>query len=294
MLLVEAAIHDGNHFSPKSLDHHLRWPGMYNLHRAGLHIGSSQHFLFKDHCRIPHQNPRPRITPHLANITSNCHSEFTASRRQLILHIAFASDGNLLIISTEDGRVIRVFHVKPVPSVLRGIFVGGSGELDVGCVVAKPWHVYNLRRGRTSAVVDGISASEDGRWSNGQFVCWWLICMVVSLICGSPHKVDFTARYKQRPRATVNELEEFLLPQEDFETCNPLSWWAGRRSQFRNVSFRPWHAFCARYVQILARMFDFLRSLLLGSAVAVKRIFSGGRDTISLRRASLNQTQFVP
>ena len=30
-----------------------------------------------------------------------------------------------------------------------------------------------------------------------------------------------------------------------------------------------------------------LMIILLGSAVAVERIFSGGRDTISLRRASL-------
>ena len=37
--------------------------------------------------------------------------------------------------------------------------------------------------------------------------------------------------------ATHNELEEyFWLPQEDFDTCNPLAWWAGRRSQFPNLS----------------------------------------------------------
>jgi hypothetical protein len=36
-------------------------------------------------------------------------------------------------------------------------------------------------------------------------------------------------------------------------------------------------------------MFKLLKviTVLLGSAVAVERIFSGGRDTISLRRASL-------
>jgi hypothetical protein len=53
----------------------------------------------------------------------------------------------------------------------------------------------------------------------------------------SPQKVNFTARYKQRPRETVNELEEFFsLPQQDFETCDPLQWWAGRHSQFLNLS----------------------------------------------------------
>ena len=35
----------------------------------------------------------------------------------------------------------------------------------------------------------------------------------------------------------MNELEEFFsLPQEDFETCDPLQWWARRRSQFPNLS----------------------------------------------------------
>ena len=40
---------------------------------------------------------------------------------------------------------------------------------------------------------------------------------------------------------------------------------------------------------MLARMFKLLKviTVVLGSAVAVERIFSGGRDTISLRRASL-------
>lgn len=53
----------------------------------------------------------------------------------------------------------------------------------------------------------------------------------------SPQKVNFTARYQQRTPATHNELEEyFKLPQEDFEACNPLTWWAGRRGQFPNLS----------------------------------------------------------
>ena len=41
--------------------------------------------------------------------------------------------------------------------------MGGSGELGAGRIIAKPWRMYNLRRGRTSAVVEGINASADGR-----------------------------------------------------------------------------------------------------------------------------------
>lgn len=33
-----------------------------------------------------------------------------------------------------------------------------------------------------------------------------------------------------------DELEEyFRLPVEDFETCDPIQWWAGHRSQFPSL-----------------------------------------------------------
>jgi hypothetical protein len=53
----------------------------------------------------------------------------------------------------------------------------------------------------------------------------------------SPQKVNFTARYKQRSRMDIDELEEFwkLLP-EDFEKCNPIQWWAGQKAQFPGAS----------------------------------------------------------
>ncbi|KAF5328727.1 hypothetical protein D9619_011460 [Psilocybe cf. subviscida] len=88
--------------------------------------------------------------------------------------------------------------------------------------------------------------------------------------CPSPEKVNLTARYK-KDRVPVNELEEyFKLSAEDFDTCKPLEWWLGRKCQFPNL----YRLAC-----------DVLS--IPGSAVAVERIFSGGRDTISLRRASL-------
>jgi WD40 repeat protein len=92
-------------------------------------------------------------------------SEFAASKRQPISNIEFTSDGNSLIVSTEDGRVIRVFQIRPLPSVSRGgPRITGSTASDAGRTTAEPWHVYNLRRGRTSAVVEAIKGSEDGRW----------------------------------------------------------------------------------------------------------------------------------
>ena len=53
---------------------------------------------------------------------------------------------------------------------------------------------------------------------------------------GSPQKVDFTARYKRTNRRVSDELEDyFKLGQEDFETCQPLDWWWGRRTRFPNL-----------------------------------------------------------
>ena len=53
---------------------------------------------------------------------------------------------------------------------------------------------------------------------------------------GSPQKVDFTTRYKRTNRQICDELEDyFKLRQEDFDTCQPLDWWWGRRTQFSNL-----------------------------------------------------------
>ncbi|KAF7426516.1 hypothetical protein PC9H_008885 [Pleurotus ostreatus] len=87
----------------------------------------------------------------------------------------------------------------------------------------------------------------------------------------SPADYDFMARYEIKDRVSVDELEEFWnLPREDIRTCDPIQWWYSRRHHFPSL-------------------YRLARNLLAipGSAVAVERIFSGARDTISLRRASL-------
>lgn len=107
----------------------------------------------------------------------------------------------------------------------------------------------------------------------------------------SPQKVNFMARFQMDDdNATTDELTDyFKLPRESFSRChNPIQWWVGRRSQFPNL-FR-----LARDIfSIPGMFFPFLilnscsHTMISGSAVAVERVFSGGRDTISLRRASL-------
>ena len=60
--------------------------------------------------------------------------------------------------------------------------------------------------------------------------------MAQSRIDTSPPKVNFTARYRKAPCASVNELEDcFKLSREEFETCDPIKRWLGRRSRFPNL-----------------------------------------------------------
>jgi hypothetical protein len=105
---------------------------------------------------------------------------------------------------------------------------------------------------------------------------------------GSPQK-NFTVRF-QCKRTPTDELTEFWnLPQEDFDACDPLQWWYGRRAQFPQLYrlVRDIFSIPGTYLYLSFLIIKLIYCLSLGSAVAVERIFSGGRDTISLRRASL-------
>ena len=63
------------------------------------------------------------------------------------------------------------------------------------------------------------------------------LSVTTSQLTTSPQKVNFTSHFKQCTPATRNELKDyFKLPQEDFETCDPLKWWAGCVAQFPNLS----------------------------------------------------------
>lgn len=104
----------------------------------------------------------------------------------------------------------------------------------------------------------------------------------------SPEKVDFTARYETLPIESIDEWEEFLtLKRESFKTCDPIRCWGGRTSRFPRLSKMACDVLSMPGICFVLSFHSFLNSASIGSAVAVERIFSGGRDTISLRRASL-------
>ena len=48
---------------------------------------------------------------------------------------------------------------------------------------------------------------------------------------GSPQKI-YTARFQCKHTPTDELTEYWNLPQEDFNTCDPLRWWHSRRAQF--------------------------------------------------------------
>ncbi|KAG1787184.1 uncharacterized protein HD556DRAFT_1410590 [Suillus plorans] len=99
-------------------------------------------------------------------------SEFVAFKHQPVSSLKFTLDGTSLLVSPRDGQAVRTFQIRPTASVLLPTdpekYAGDHQIALVGrqfnAEQSSPWHMYNLRRGRTTAVIDGIEVSADGRW----------------------------------------------------------------------------------------------------------------------------------
>lgn len=97
-------------------------------------------------------------------------AEFIAAKHQPISHLRFTHDGTSLLVAPKDGQVIRMFQIRPTPRVVgcpephTPAVPGAVSSTDSTAADGTPWHVYNLRRGRTSAVIEGVEISPDGRW----------------------------------------------------------------------------------------------------------------------------------
>ncbi|GLB34454.1 hypothetical protein LshimejAT787_0200190 [Lyophyllum shimeji] len=81
--------------------------------------------------------------------------------------LSFMADGCAVGVVPRDGQAVRVYQIRPAPSATS--LGGGDGEGEGGGGggegAGSAWHVYNLRRGRTSAVVEGVEWTRDGRWA---------------------------------------------------------------------------------------------------------------------------------
>jgi hypothetical protein len=103
---------------------------------------------------------------------------------------------------------------------------------------------------------------------------------------------DFMARSESYANSELtNELDEYLRSHVEPFGIDPVQWWGSRVQQFPNLSKMARDILCIPGMFILYHASEKTIlteiSAVVGSAVAVERIFSGGRDTISLRRASL-------
>jgi hypothetical protein len=101
-------------------------------------------------------------------------AEFLVSKDKHVVGLRFSSDGCAVVVVPRDGQVAQMFQLRLQPSV--GKVLGDVGvekkkgkRPSVGVMAVKremrmPWHVYELRRGRPSAVVEAVEYADDGRW----------------------------------------------------------------------------------------------------------------------------------
>ncbi|KAF7965463.1 hypothetical protein HWV62_43313 [Athelia sp. TMB] len=87
-------------------------------------------------------------------------AEFVASRRYPISGIHFTADGNGIIVSPADGRLLRVLNIRPSPPATK---LAAAARLEAEVLGEAP-RMYDMRRGQTAAVVDEVEGSADGRW----------------------------------------------------------------------------------------------------------------------------------
>ncbi|KAK0505105.1 hypothetical protein EDD18DRAFT_1127752 [Armillaria luteobubalina] len=80
-------------------------------------------------------------------------TRFPAFKHSSISSLSFSPDGCSLLSVSRDGQVSRIHRLRPAPSGIFSVSTFGA-----------PQHVYDLRRGRTSAIVDYAEWSTDGRW----------------------------------------------------------------------------------------------------------------------------------
>lgn len=172
-------------------------------------------------------------------------SEFVASDHQRVAGLSFSDDGICLSVALDDGTAVRIFQIRPSTLIVKagqrggdhrdggrrsedgrakrrstgavrnwvanlnsaaasafGSPAGGAGGED-----GAPWHVYDLRRGRTAGVIEDVAWATDGRW-----VAVGTKKRTVHIFATNPYggKPDEASHMDGRVR-NVNELVRFPL-----------------------------------------------------------------------------------
>ncbi|KAJ3772601.1 hypothetical protein FB446DRAFT_643226, partial [Lentinula raphanica] len=104
---------------------------------------------------------------------------FLASKSQPVSSMQFSASGTSLLITPRDGQTISVYEIRidpvsrlnethePHRHTPHGETKGSDASRSSPTLsqsFASPLHVYNLRRGRTSAVIESVDWASDGRW----------------------------------------------------------------------------------------------------------------------------------
>lgn len=100
-------------------------------------------------------------------------AEFLASRSQCISQLAFSADGNSLFVIPKDGQVVPVFRVRPTSKALRALESPPLPQFAPSAAlsphtppsVEPPLHLYDLRQGHASAMIERIAVAHDGCWA---------------------------------------------------------------------------------------------------------------------------------
>ncbi|KZT13315.1 uncharacterized protein LAESUDRAFT_719678 [Laetiporus sulphureus 93-53] len=110
-------------------------------------------------------------------------ADFIGSKHQPISSLRFSANGTSLAMSFKDGRDAKIYRLRPIARALRALPTSGEegdqgqstgdrtgpqrhsrGSSQQPVPIEPPWHVYSLRRGRTSAIVEDMDWSNDARW----------------------------------------------------------------------------------------------------------------------------------
>ncbi|KLO09334.1 hypothetical protein SCHPADRAFT_907840 [Schizopora paradoxa] len=127
-----------------------------------------------------------------ANAKAECITKFALPAGQSVAGLEFSEDGQALSVIPSDGSVVRVYQIRPKPSALRSgssgsspssphsmispdqtfgqALLGSQENINKSILMTEdehdndPWHVYDLRRGRTSGIIESLKYSVDNRW----------------------------------------------------------------------------------------------------------------------------------
>lgn len=95
-------------------------------------------------------------------------AEYMVSKHQPVSAIKFSPDGTSLVVALKDGQTMKVYRLRPSARAQKdsatGRIVSQGAQDDDSSFTSPPWHIYDLRRGRTSAIIDELVWADDGRW----------------------------------------------------------------------------------------------------------------------------------